>query len=203
MPRKNRPYKKGKPHRDARLFVIVAEGEREDKYFQYFNEKNLRIQVKIIPRKENQSAPNHFLSRIEKYIDEGGWSPKDNDILWCVLDVDKWPRTEIENIYAACQQNTNWNIGISNPCFEVWLLFHTMEKITDNGETPNQLKRLLHEQMSGGYKVENFAPLIETACQNSTEADENPHGYFPDRMQTKLYGLGNEIVKKLGGNWNI
>jgi len=36
MRRKNRSYKKGGRHRDARLFVIVAEGEREDAYFRYF-----------------------------------------------------------------------------------------------------------------------------------------------------------------------
>ncbi len=32
MPKSNqrRPYKRGAPHRDARLFIIVAEGERED-----------------------------------------------------------------------------------------------------------------------------------------------------------------------------
>ena len=37
MPKKNRSYKKGLPHRDARLFVIVAEGEREDAYFRWFH----------------------------------------------------------------------------------------------------------------------------------------------------------------------
>lgn len=29
----NRNYKKGAPHRDSRLFIIIAEGEREDAYF--------------------------------------------------------------------------------------------------------------------------------------------------------------------------
>jgi len=38
MRRKNRSYKKGGRHRDARLFVIVAEGERKDAYFRYFFE---------------------------------------------------------------------------------------------------------------------------------------------------------------------
>lgn len=45
MPRQqtNRAYKRGEAHRDALLFVIVAEGEREDRYFGWFDQKSQRI----------------------------------------------------------------------------------------------------------------------------------------------------------------
>lgn len=115
MGRTNRSYKKGAPHRDARLFVIVAEGEREDAYFSWFNEKNQRIKVSIIPREQDKSAPNFFLQRVEKFIEDGGWSPTENDMLWCVLDVDRWSREEIEGLRTICEQHENWNLAISNP----------------------------------------------------------------------------------------
>lgn len=115
MPRKNRAYKKGEPHRDARLFVIVAEGEREDNYFSWFHQRNQRIQIRIVPREENRSAPAFFLERVKEYIEEGGWSEKEGDRLWFVLDVDRWSRRTIEDLRIACEQHSNWYLGISNP----------------------------------------------------------------------------------------
>lgn len=88
-PRLNRAYKKGEAHRDARLFVIVAEGEREDAYFKCFNARNQRVFIKIVPREQNRSAPKFFLERVEKTIVSGGWTPKEDDLLWFVLDVDR------------------------------------------------------------------------------------------------------------------
>lgn len=72
MPKKNRAYKKGAPHRDAHLFVIVAEGEREDGYFGWFHERNQRIRVRIVPREPGHSAPAHCLDRVNQFIEEGG-----------------------------------------------------------------------------------------------------------------------------------
>lgn len=203
MARTNRSYKKGAPHRDARLFVIIAEGEREDSYFSWFNEKNQRIKVSIIPREQDKSAPNFFLQRVEKFIEDGGWSPAENDVLWCVLDVDRWSREEIEGLRAACEQHQNWNIAISNPCFEVWLLYHNAATLIDENESCARLKQILHEQLSpGGYNVDTVAPLIQTASTNAKNA-ENNQGYFPDRMKTKIYLLAAQMVAMLGSNWQI
>ncbi len=202
MPRQNRSYKKGAPHRDARLFVIVAEGEREDGYFSWFNERNQRIRVNVIPREQDKSAPNHFLPRIEKFIEDGGWSPADNDVLWCVLDVDRWSREEIEGLRTICEQHENWGMAISNPCFEVWLLYHNAANITDEGENCTKLKQRLHGQLSpGGYNVDAVAPLIQTAATNARNADDSEQGHFPDRMKTKLYLLADQLLVMLGANW--
>ncbi|UKJ09401.1 hypothetical protein [Solitalea lacus] len=62
---KNREYKKGKHHRDFRKFVIVAEGQREDEYFNFFGELNRRVVVEIVPREEGKSAAKHLLERLE------------------------------------------------------------------------------------------------------------------------------------------
>ena len=201
MPRNNRSYKKGKPHRDARLFVIVAEGEREDAYFRFFNEKNQRVQIKIAGREENKSAPNFFLERVEKMVANGIWSPKNDDILWFVLDVDKWNREEIENLKTACEVEENWNIAISNPCFEVWLIFHIQNEITDKTLTCKQLKSMLHEVTGGGFEINRFAYNLPIAVKNARAADTNPNGHFPDKMQTKLYLLGEQLLQLLGNNW--
>ena len=201
MPRKNRAYKKGEPHRDARLFVIVAEGEREDGYFRFFNERNQRIQIKIAAREENKSAPNFFLERVEKMIADGIWSPKDDDLLWFVLDVDKWKREEIENLKTACDSEENWDIAISNPCFEVWLIFHVQSEISNKELSCQELKTFLHQASGGGFEINRFAFNLQTAVENGKAADTNPTGYYPDVMQTKVYLLGEQLLQLLGNNW--
>ncbi|NLR78014.1 RloB domain-containing protein [Chitinophaga eiseniae] len=68
MPRNtNRGYKKGKPHRDFRKFIIVAEGEREDDYFTFFKNLSQRVIVEIVPRDGGKSAVKHMQQRIDEY----------------------------------------------------------------------------------------------------------------------------------------
>ncbi len=201
----NRNYKKGAPHRDSRLFIIVAEGEREDAYFQYFHLKNQRIRISIVPREQNASAPKHFLKRLEKFEKEGLWSPKDNDSLWFVLDVDAWKREHIDELIAACEKDKNWNIAISNPSFEVWLLFHLMDNL--EGLSGN-LKNEIHLKTRGtgykqGFRPDVFCPKIEKAIQNAKENDTTPSHIFPNINQSKVYLLAEQLIEKLGINWHL
>ena len=201
MPRRNRGYKKGRPHRDARLFVIIAEGEREDAYFKYFDRQNQRIKVQIVKREQNRSAPKFFLQRIEKAIETGIYAPKENDFVWFVLDVDRWSRKEIEELQGHCEKQRNWHLGISNPCFEVWLLYHFIEEIDDQGEESKELKTLLHQVSSIGFDMRQHPNLIKTAQKNAAHADNFPEQYYPTRMQTKLHILADQMLQLLGENW--
>jgi RloB-like protein len=198
MPDRN--YKKGSPHRDSRLFVIVAEGEREDEYFRYFHEQNQRVQIKIVPREGQSSAPKLFLNRLNKYQEDGLWSPQDNDVLWFVLDVDRWEREHIQELIDACERDKQWYIAISNPCFEVWLLYH----IEDNLETiGDNLKHELHlrTQATGKGIPFNFCPKIAIGAANAKKNDSSPSQTFPNHKQTKVYQLAEQLLEKLGKNW--
>jgi RloB-like protein len=197
----NRNYKKGAPHRDSRLFIIVAEGEREDEYFSYFNEQNQRIRIKIVPREGQSSAPKYFLNRLSKFQEEGLWNPQDNDALWFVLDVDSWQREQIQVLIDACERDKTWNIAISNPYFEVWLLYHLEEDLTSVGDN---LKHELHLKTQGVGKgiPNNFCPKITIAAENAKKNDSSPTQIYPNHKQTKVYLLAQQLLEKLGKNWN-
>ena len=196
MPRKNRPYKKGEPFRDASLFVIVAEGEREDKYFRYFEDKSQRIKIEIVRREPGKSAPKHFLERIETFINENNWDPADKDELWIVLDVDKWPKKIIHELVQYCTDTPNWFIAISNPCFEVWLHYHHNASLEDKGQRCQDLKKGLEKHLAGNFP-KNTCELISTACKNAKKADKTPKSDHPNPNETKVYKLGEKIVKSL------
>ena len=197
MPRKqNRAYKKGRYHRDHRKFIIVAEGEREDGYFSYFNEINARIVISLAKRDGGKSACKHFLERVYKYDDVYGIEPEDS--LWFVLDVDNWKRSDIDQIAEWCKDTSNWNIAISNPCFEVWLIFHFGDPSKLAAQTAQTLKNKLNTLIPGGYRRETFAKQIKTATTNARTADKNPSHYYPDVLTSKVYNLSTEMLKFIG-----
>lgn len=204
----NRNYKKDAPHKDARLFLIVAEGEREDAYFNFFANKSRRVKIKIVPRNGNNSSPNDFLNRIDKFQQQLDMEPSKSrhegtgkyDFLWFVLDVDKWQRSQIEDIQQKCMDVTNWDMAISNPCFEIWLYNHLAD-VPGNLTNARQVKRALDNLVPGGYNVDWFAPKMEQAMERSREADANNH-YYPDLRKTKVYLLAEALLAFLGKNWN-
>ncbi|WP_440135514.1 RloB family protein [Chitinophaga sancti] len=199
MPRQNRAYKKGASHRDCRKFIIVAEGVREDEYFRYFNKLTPRVEVNIVLREEGKSAAKHLLDRVRKHDSKYGIEP--SDFVWFVLDVDKWPRKEIDSIFQNCTTAHNWNISISNPCFEIWLHYHLLKEIPEGLETAARLKANLNNLVPGGYKKTEFTKMIKVAIENSRECDKHKSHYFPESKTTKVYLLADQLLAFLGNNW--
>jgi hypothetical protein len=198
-PKGNRAYKKGVPFRDARKFIVICEGEREAKYFDFFDEKSQKLIVKTIaPVDQNhgESAPVKLKERADEYMEMNGWNEDFADQLWFVLDVDKWPRNQIDELFHLTQSTKNWFISISNQCFEIWLYYHkSTQKLELNSS--REVKKALNEQTAGGYKLEDYAPLILEANINSRTHDNSVDHYFPDTGITKVYKLGEEIVELL------
>ncbi len=200
MPKQNRSYKKGAPHRDARLFIIVAEGKREDAYFRWFDARSSRLNVLIVDRNKNASAPKHFIKRIEQAEQEGKYSPKERDQVWFVCDVDKW-QGQIKELKTSCEREPNWNMAVSNKCFEVWLHFHSGSISHLGNASCTKLKRTLPSTSVGEFNPDTYCRLIKQAANNARNADAKPESDFPDIMQTKLYKLANAMLEVLGHNW--
>lgn len=187
--------------RDYSLFAIACEGtEREPEYFRPFNGID-RIKVDIIENESGHrdSAPKKILERVKSYIEEVGLSEKDNDTLWCVIDVDRWPREQIEELADFCNQSPYCNLLISNPCFEIWLLYHKLQSLEKVDCSKSQkVKEALHELEKGGYYYLNYLPLMQDAIRNSECNDSNPKYYYPNIKETKVYILGKSLMEKMG-----
>ncbi|MBI2417842.1 MAG: RloB domain-containing protein [Ignavibacteriales bacterium] len=189
--------------RDYKLFVIACEGaKREREYFEFFERISDKIKVDVIDEitqgKENfDSAPVWVLDRAVKYVDKLGLS--DEDELWFVMDIDRWKPDQLREIYMDCEKTKNWNLALSNPCFEVWLYFHKKKEFS--GLTKMICKEIKHQLStleSGGYSPEKFIPDVFHAIQNAKESDSNPGHYSPEILQTKVYHLAEALLKKIG-----
>jgi hypothetical protein len=209
---KVRGYTREVPHekvRDYSLFAIATEGtEREPDYFRLFDGID-RIKVDIIEpetsddeeasEKRKASSPSKVLEKVKAYISKNQLSAEDGDSLWCVIDVDRWPQKQIEELNSFCAQKDNWHLVISNPSIEIWLLYHKRTDLTDLGiQTANDAKQALDKIEKGGYYYIKYLPLMLDAIENARNADSNPDGYMPELLQTKVYQLGRALYDRMG-----
>lgn len=184
--------------RDYSLFAIACEGtEREPDYFRLFDGID-RIKVDIIEDGEG-SAPSKVLARVADYISENQLNAEYGDSLWCVIDKDKWPQEQIEELHSFCNQKENRHLVISNPSIEIWLLYHKLANLTGlNITTAQDAKRALDGIEKGGYYYIKYLPLMKKAIENASHADTNPDGYMPELLQTKVYQLGEALYDRMG-----
>lgn len=186
--------------RDYSLFAIATEGTvTEPGYFRPFDGIN-RVKVDIIEDEtegNGNSSPRNVLKRVKDYIEEHQLSAEDGDSLWCVIDVDRWPQEQIEELHAFCEQKENWHLVMSNPCIEIWLLYHTLADLSALGiKTARDAKRMLDEKAK--YYYVKYLPLLPEAVKNARAADSNPESYMPELLETKVYQLGQALYDRIG-----
>jgi hypothetical protein len=113
--------------RDARIFVVAVEGEREERwYFEGLRDlgwvPSQRVKLILLPAEAGSSlsAPEHVRNRLQAWLDEHQTSI-DVDQRWLVVDVDRH-----HNLQAVLNEahRLGWSFAVSNPCFEVWLQLH-------------------------------------------------------------------------------
>lgn len=192
--------------RDYSLFAIATEGTvTEPGYFRPFDGID-RIKVDIIEPElsgDGQSdctgsSPSQVLKRVQEYIGRYQLMEENGDSLWCVIDVDRWPQEQIEELHAFCSQKENRHLVISNPCIEVWLLYHKMADLSGLGiATAQDAKRVLGE-IDGGYYYIKYLPLMLDAIENASRADSVPDSWIPGLLETKVYMLGRALYERMG-----
>lgn len=205
MPYKKRNYYKNEEAKakDYSLFVIVCEGTKtEPSYFAPFDNFD-RIKVRILEHKQTESAPSYVLDSAKKYIAEEGLHAEYGDSLWCVIDVDKWPIDMINGLGRFCVNTPGCHIAMSNPCFEVWLLYHKLADLSgiDCSKSHN-VKVALSKLTPGGFFAPEYVKLLDKAICNA-KAKDSQRGeahYFPRLKETKVYELGEALLKRIGKN---
>lgn len=128
------------------LVLIVSEGkDTEVNYFKQFNQKYVNVDVKPVDKnstgknKSRKTDPSNLVDKAIEYIDNKyDINEEDGDRVWCLMDVDLnynnpdpiESRThEIQRAYTKVENykkksKIKINLGLSNPCFEIWYLLH-------------------------------------------------------------------------------
>jgi len=200
MERKSRSYKRREAFKDASMIIIGYEGQsKEPKYFNKMEQELLaprKAFIHPLPPVNGESAPKKVLERVKTFVDDPkrGVNIEPADKIWFVLDVDRYPIEQFEEINTFCSENDQRNLAISNPCFEIWLWMHFdgAEKVSST--KPKDLKQELHEKTTSLNFGGDYTPLIDSAVQRAKVADKSSN-YFPNEKSSKVYLLIEELLK--------
>ena len=210
MPRIRKAFRRTSGLRDAKLIVIATEGQKtEPKYFNALKKhndfSNPRIHVEVLNKLTTDSSPTEIIRMLDNFKRE--YRLKNYDELWMVIDRDRqsWGVDEISEVAQLCFQK-GYNLGLSNPCFELWLLLHVAsidnysqdehEEFLANKKVEGERTRLEYEifRILGEYnksnpKIELFLPGLESAITQAKKLDRHPERRWPNYLGTRVYLL--------------
>ncbi|WP_243795657.1 RloB family protein [Saccharopolyspora gloriosae] len=137
--------------------LIVTEGECTE--VQYFKNlcKHLRAtgtNVMGVDVKGAGRDPSNVVNKAGKASQNGSLIGREGgyDAVWCVFDVDEHEKLEAATELA---RKRGFKLAISNPCFEVWLLWH-FEDCYKHLSTDQAGKMLKKHGVLGKNMPENF-----------------------------------------------
>jgi hypothetical protein len=98
--------------------------------------------------------------------------------------------------YAGSAIKKGYRLAISNPCFELWLLFHFVE--TDKGYidcngVKEDLNPLLDAAEGSNYE-ELFIDLAPNAVQRARENDTDGTQRWPHPQGTRVYKIIEQVL---------
>lgn len=194
MANKRRKFRRPKPYLSYRkLFLIATEGAKtEPIYFGIFNSPQATIHVKLLPAKKHDTSPPQVLKRAQAFVKEKGLGKKDE--VWLVIDRDQWTEKQLEKAYLACK-TVAYNLAVSNPKFEYWLLLHFEDGkgVSGSRDCTERLIRHLPNFEKGHFEIEKVQTGISDAIRRAEEKDRPPCEDWPRGNGSTVYRL----VKRL------
>lgn len=216
MGRKRKDFTRKSGVRDATLFVIATEGEvTEKQYFETLVSKehyfSTRVHVEIMPTTDGKSAPNKVLARLDDFRKE--YNLRRDDELWVVVDRDRrsWTIQAMAEAQQRCRQK-GYTFGLTNPCFEFWLLLHVEDPADYSEETIEDIRtnrkhkrrsyceRRLRDRL-GTYNKSNpdivpFMPHVTSAIDRNRALTQNGEVDLFNRLGSSLDILVERLIEQ-------
>lgn len=193
----NRLFQRAAPSRDAKVFYIFCEGRcRENEYFNYFEELDSRIILKIVPPEDSDNnSPEGLYKKACNFLVKTKDNPNPQyefsnvDEVWFVIDTDQW-KGKIDNLRKNCLNHERWMVAQSNPCFEVWLYYHlhSQKPKPEDVEKFNGWKSFVNKSIKGGFDSRKHSIFIGTAIENTKKNYSETNGKI-DIACTEVFKL--------------
>ena len=106
--------------------LIVTEGLTEYNYLRHLKERNAGYSVHIY--QSVRTDPEKILGMCKEKMKDRSIHPKYGDLAYCVMDVDFNDEAILRKVLDSAKKS-GVRILLSNPCFEVFLLYHYLEKL--------------------------------------------------------------------------
>ena len=221
MPREINPLVRKSGFFDAEKFYILAyEGTlTETKYFddlrlsEYFNDSGNIETIPFKKRKNTGNSPIDVKKLLSKAKTE--YNFRHTDEFWIIIDRDDWEtihNIDFNTLYANCKSESI-NVAFSNPCFEMWLVFHLQslsvipeaeqKKLFENKKVSNKhhyIDNFLARCIGNGKGYNKrpdpkvFLPKVHDAIKNAQDASK-PSECWPSYLGSDVYKLVSKLIK--------
>ena len=140
--------------------IVSTEGQvTEPKYFWHLNELQRKIFFEIADF--NNSAPKQVFQALKDHVKSQDLDSKE---YWVVIDRDDHPLKQYNEIHRWCLENPKYKMAVSNPCFELWLIFHHSmdeEKLISDLESFKENQKLCQEYYKNEFGYQKNNPNFE------------------------------------------
>lgn len=195
--------------RDDRMFVVAAEDTyAPEQYFKFLPFRRVKVIVLPTPEGSGMSSPRHVVERLKETFLAARQKKQvqRDDEFWVCIDTDhhigdSHLKGTVQALDDAAQ--SGFEIAVSNPCFELWLLLHH-EDVTDATAFPNAdaVDQALKRRPGGYNKTairEDMFPLslVPDAIRRARALESNPDdpkGHWPETVGTRVYRLLERIL---------
>jgi len=203
--------------REPRRFIVIAtEGTKTEK--QYFEAMALadaftptsKVHIEVLEKLSTDSSPTHIIEMLDAF--KRKYVLRKYDELWMVIDLDQWQDRELGTVAAQCVQK-NYQLAVSNPCFELWLLLHfkSLDDYTDaelvemaknkhvtakRTWLDKELVNVLGSYNKAAIKPTRFFPFANVAIARAKDLDTSPEHRWPNTLGTRVYLLVESIKNR-------
>ena len=200
----------GRERRDDRFFVVAAEDTyAPSQYFDGLDFHRVKVVVLPTPPGSGLSAPEQVVDRLKDAFQQAKKNREcqEDDEFWVLLDTDHHVKdTHLRGTTEALSQarHVGFEVAISNPCFELWLLLHHEElqpeqQLRSCDAVEERLKAVMGSYDKTAIARDAF-PLtkVPDAIRRARALEANPdapEGRWPVGTGTRVYRLLESIIK--------
>lgn len=188
QPRDKRYKRKRNP-----VLALICEGsDTEPLYFSNFKNKFINIDIQIVRNSSKagkKTDPINIIKKAYEYKSKNNdiLNYKDGDRIWCIFDVDidyknhNSKESKYDQIVKTKKlaDKRKIDLGISNPCFELWYLLH-FEYSTAFLKDYNDVEKRLKRNINSYSKSSNIYPLLKDNTENAIENANRLRKYYID-----------------------
>jgi len=182
-------------------YVICVEGRvTEKEYFRIFKCQDATIDIQIINNK-SKSHPKYVFDKLKEYLANNELKPSKLNKAWMVIDRDPGDRSEaqLSQVFNDCLKH-NYNFALSNPCFELWILFHFLNPSSGEVNTAkkcrDRLKIVLPNYAKNNVEINKLRSKIKFAIETAKIKDNPPCEDWPRKVGTTVYKLVEKLYQE-------
>lgn len=195
--------------RDDRVFIVASEDSyAPEQYFDTLGLSRVKVIVLSTPVETCTSAPKHVVERLKDAYTEvrRRGQIQDGDEFWVMIDTDHHVSgSHLGGTLAAIKEarQSGFELAVSNPCFELWLLLHHVDLPRDtvfekSADVATRLRTELGSYNKTAIKDGRF-PLssVPNAIRRARELEskpDDPEGHWPASTGTRVYRLMERVL---------